>query len=61
MPQKRKNLNLEINDRRIDDIGEKVGSIFGKKGQAIGKAIDDLTKDITIKIDTKDSKSQKRR
>lgn len=47
----KQNLNMEIGDKiRVDDVGEKVGGILGEKGRAIGKAIDELTKDITIHV-----------
>ena len=51
--KRRHNLNLEIDNRLIKDVAEKVGSIFGKRGRRIGKTIDGLTKNITIKVDTK--------
>lgn len=51
--------NIEIGDKiRINDAGEKIGSLFGEKGRAMGKAIDDLTKDKTIRIDVKDDKNK---
>jgi hypothetical protein len=34
----------------VNDIAEKVGSLFGEKGRKIGKDIDDNTKDIDIHI-----------
>jgi hypothetical protein len=43
--------NVEINGFRIDDVAEKIGALFGEEGRAIGKKIDDLTKDKTIKIE----------
>ena len=55
MKRVKHNLNLEINEHRIEDVAEKVGSIFGEKGRAIGKSIDDLTKNVTIKINVKDN------
>jgi len=48
-------LNIEINNRRIEDVAEKAGSIFGETGRSIGRAIDDFTKNVTIKIDSKDN------
>ena len=51
--KRKHNLNLEIGNRLIKDVAEKLGSIFGKRGRRIGKTIDDLTKNITIKVDTK--------
>ena len=49
----KKNLNVEIYGHRIDDVAVKIGSLFGKTGRAIGKAIDGVTKNVTIKIDGK--------
>jgi len=57
--KRRHNLNLELGNRLITDIAEKVGSIFGKRGRRIGKTIDDLTKNITIKVDTKSHKNRR--
>ena len=50
----KRNLNIEINNRRTEDVAEKLGSVFGNRGCRIGKTIDDLTKNITIKIDSKE-------
>ena len=52
----RHNVNVEINDCRIEDVAEKIGSLFGDKGQRIGKSIDDLTKNVTIVIDTENNR-----
>ena len=50
----RKKLNVEINGHRITDVAEKIGAFFfGEKGREIGKAIDDVTKDVTIEIGAK--------
>jgi len=46
----KKNLNVEINDYKINDVAEKIGSLFGQTGRGIGKAIDNMTKNVTIKI-----------
>jgi hypothetical protein len=47
------NLNVEINGHRINDVAEKIGSLFfGEEGRKIGKAIDSVTKGITIRIGT---------
>lgn len=54
----KKNLNVEIYGHRIDDVAEKIGSMFGETGRAIGKAIDGITKNVTIKIDDKNSNRQ---
>jgi len=48
----KRSLNLEINEHRIEGVAEKVCSIFGKRGRIIGKAIDDVTNNVTIKIET---------
>ena len=50
------NLNVEINGFRIEDVAEKIGAFFGEEGRVIGKKIDDMTKDKTIKIETKKDK-----
>ena len=47
-------LNLEINGKRVDDVAEKIGSVFGEEGRKIGKLIDNATKNVTIKIETDD-------
>lgn len=46
----KKNLNVEINGYKISDVAEKIGSLFGQTGRGIGKVIDSVTKNITIKI-----------
>ena len=56
----KKNLNLEINGHKINDVAEKVGSLFGETGRAIGKAIDGVTKNVTIKIGDENSDRQKK-
>ena len=58
-PKEQHNFNITINDYHIEDVAEKIGSIFGEKGRAVGKAIDDLTKSVTIKIDTRDTCSSR--
>jgi hypothetical protein len=62
LDQIKNSLNIEIGDNRIDDIAEKIGAIFGEEARQIGKAIDKLTKDVTIKIGgkTKDDKDSDR-
>lgn len=53
----KQNLNIEIGDKlRINDVCEKLGSIFGEEGRRIGKELDDITKDKTIRIDLKNDK-----
>ena len=49
----KKNLNVEINGYKINDVAEKIGSLFGQTGRGIGRAIDGVTKNVTIKIDSK--------
>ena len=49
----RNSLNIEIGDKRIDDVAEKVGAILGEEYRQVGKFIDKLTKDVTIKIGDK--------
>jgi hypothetical protein len=51
---------VEIGGKRIEDAAEKIGYLFwGEKGREIGKKIDDMTKDKTIKINTeKDSRQE---
>ena len=44
-------LNVEIGDVVIKDVAEKIGSLFGEGGRLVGRIIDELTEDITIKID----------
>ena len=46
------NLNIEINGFLIENVAEKIGALFGEEARAIGKKIDDLTKDMTIRLDT---------
>ena len=46
-------LNVDYNGVIIRDVAEKIGSVFGQEGRRIGKKIDDVTKKITIKTDTK--------
>ena len=46
-----KSFNIQIGDHKIKDAGEKIGSLFGEEGRQIGKCVDDLTKNITIKIE----------
>jgi hypothetical protein len=50
----RSNFSVEINDKRVDDVAEKIGALFGPEGALVGKAIDTLTKGINIKIETND-------
>lgn len=53
----KQNFNIEFGDIiKINDAGEKIGGLFGETGRKIGKAIDDATKDKTIRIDIKDDK-----
>ena len=47
------NINIKYGPVRIRDVGEKVGSLFGEKGRKIGKAIDDLTKNVDIDLTPK--------
>ncbi len=54
-----KNLNVEIYGHRIDNVAEKIGSLFGETGTAIGKAIDSVTKNVTIRIDDKNGNMHK--
>ena len=49
----RHNLNVDVNNNRIEGIFEKVGSLFGKRGKRIGRVLDRLTKNVTVKIDTR--------
>lgn len=45
-------LNVELpNGTRVEDVAEKIGTIFGEDGQEIGRQIDKLTKNVTIKIE----------
>ena len=55
----KKNLNVEIHGHRIENVAEKIGTLFGVTGRAIGKAIDGMTKNVTIKIDDKNGNSHK--
>ena len=55
----KKNLDVEIYGHRIDNVAEKVGSLFGESGRTIGKAIDSVTKNVTIKIDDKNGNMHK--
>ena len=55
----KRNLNFEINEHRIEDVAEKIGSIFGETGRNIGKAIDELTKNVTVKIKTRDENTHR--
>jgi hypothetical protein len=43
-------LKLEVNGVVIEDAAEKVGAILGEEGRQVGKIIDRLTKNVTIKI-----------
>ena len=54
----KKNLNVEINGYKINDVAEKIGSLFGETGRSIGKAIDEATKNVTIKIGEENSRRQ---
>lgn len=54
----KKNLNVEIYGHKINDVAEKIGSLFGETGRVIGKAIDEVTKNVTIKIDDENSRRQ---
>ena len=51
---------MEINGHKINDVAEKIGSLFGETGRAIGKAIDGVTKNVTIKIGDENSDRQKK-
>lgn len=51
-PKLHSNLNVEVGGERFEDAAEKVGSLFGEGGRLIGKIIDELTKNLTIKIET---------
>ena len=54
----KKNLNVQIGDHiQIKDAAELVGGLFGEQGRQIGRAIDDMTKDTTIKIGGSDRSS----
>jgi hypothetical protein len=55
----KKNLNVEIYGYKIDDVAEKIGSLFGDAGRTVGKAIDDMTKNVTIKISSKNGDKYK--
>lgn len=50
----KQNFNGEYKGVRVNDLATKVGSIFGKKGKAVGQVIDKATQNITIKIEDKD-------
>ena len=50
----KRNFNVDINGTVVTDVAEKIGAIFGDKGQEVGRSIDNLTKNITIKVDTVD-------
>ena len=47
------NFNMDINGIFFPDVAETIGSIFGEGGRSIGKMVDNMTKDTTIKIDTR--------
>lgn len=42
--------NIQIGDFTVKDVAEKVGAFLGPVGKYTGKAIDALTKKITIKL-----------
>jgi hypothetical protein len=46
-------LNVIFKGLRVNDVAEKVGSIFGSKGQEVGRKIDNLTKNVTIVFEDK--------
>lgn len=51
-------LTIEMNGTKIENVAEKAGSLLGgHTGSKIGRAIDNMTKDITIKVDTKTRKT----
>lgn len=54
----KKNLNVDIYGHKINDVAEKIGSLFGEIGRSIGKAIDEVTKNVTIKIGDENSRRQ---
>ena len=41
-------INVRVCNVEVKDVAEKIGSCFGEKGKEIGKAIDDVTKDVTL-------------
>lgn len=47
----KQNLNVEYKSIKVKDVATKVGSLFGPKGNEVGKKIDDATRRITIKIE----------
>ena len=34
----------------VRDVGEKIGSVFGERGAQYGRELDNVTKDVTIRI-----------
>jgi hypothetical protein len=56
---KRHKLNMEIGGRRINDVASKLGGLFGNTGRKIGRAIDNGTKNVTIKIENNNSISRR--
>jgi len=48
-----KHLNVEIGDHiRIDDVCEKIGRVFGEDAAEAGRLLDNVTKNITIRIES---------
>ncbi|MEG1870381.1 MAG: hypothetical protein RR192_00105 [Peptostreptococcaceae bacterium] len=48
----KKNLNVEFpGEIKVKDVATKIGSIFGEEAEAVGRTIDEATKNITIKFE----------
>jgi predicted N-formylglutamate amidohydrolase len=50
----KKDFNFELDNHRYENVAERIGVLFGEKGRAIGRMIDNLTKNITISVNTND-------
>lgn len=47
----KKNINAEFpGGIKVKDVATKIGSLFGEEGEQIGRAIDEATKNVTIKF-----------
>ncbi|MCL2199090.1 MAG: hypothetical protein FWB80_09220 [Defluviitaleaceae bacterium] len=44
------NFNIQIGSFVVKDVAEKVGAFLGPVGKYAGKAVDALTKKVTIKL-----------
>ena len=48
-----KHLNVEIGDLiRVNDVCEKIGRVFGEDAAEAGRLLDNVTKNITIRIES---------